>query len=93
MNEYADIIYGSEKPKEEAELSEVKKEEIEDELSKEMEELKKKQAAPVSERRFQCVMTNIKGCIFIRSTVRIFSSFYESSSLIVLFRLKILQQL
>ncbi|EFX89966.1 hypothetical protein DAPPUDRAFT_220030 [Daphnia pulex] len=69
LNEYADIIYGSEKPKEEAELSEVKKEEIEDELSKEMEELKKKQAAPVSERRFQCVMTNIKGCIFIRSTV------------------------
>nr|SVE76729.1 EOG090X0GPG [Daphnia longispina] len=69
LNEYADIVYGSEKPKEENESQEVKKEEIEDELSKEMEELKKKQAAPVSERRFQSVITAIKGCIFIRSTV------------------------
>ncbi len=72
MNEYADIVYGSEKPKEENESQEVKKEEIEDELSKEMEELKKKQAAPVSERRFQSVITAIKGCIFIRSTVIFF---------------------
>ena len=72
MNEYADIVYGSEKPKEENESLEVKNEEIEDELYKEMEELKKKQAAPVSERRFQSVITGIKGCIFIRSTVILF---------------------
>nr|SVE74525.1 EOG090X0GPG [Daphnia barbata] len=69
LNEHADILYGGEEPVKDVESCEVKGEEIEDELTKEMEELKKKQAAPVSERRFQSVLTGIKGCIFIRSTV------------------------
>nr|SVE75471.1 EOG090X0GPG [Daphnia dolichocephala] len=69
LNEHADILYGGEGPRKDVESAEVKGEEIEDELTKEMDELKKKQAAPVSERRFQSVLTGIKGCIFIRSTV------------------------
>lgn len=69
MNEHADIIYGTTEPEED---TKDKKDdlEIEDELSKEVESLKKKQAAPVSERRFQSVATGVKGCLFIRSTVR-----------------------
>ena len=91
MNEYADVVYGSEKPKGESESAKLKEEEIEDELTKEMEELKKKQAAPVSERRFQNVITGIKGCMFIRSTVRM-CCWCKSIILTVLFRLKIPQQ-
>nr|CAG4642144.1 EOG090X0GPG [Eurycercus lamellatus] len=65
LNEYADIIYGSEEKIKETE----EKLEIEDELSKEMDDLKKQYAVPVAERRFQNVQSGIKGCVFIRTTV------------------------
>nr|CAG4649787.1 EOG090X0GPG [Scapholeberis mucronata]SVE93962.1 EOG090X0GPG [Scapholeberis mucronata] len=68
LNEHADILYGSE-IKEEG-IEEKKGLEIEDELSQEMENLKKKAEKSVSERRFQSVATGVKGCLFIRSTVK-----------------------
>ncbi len=68
MNEHADVLYGAEEAKKETKPA--KEEEIEDELTKEMDALKKKHAAPISERRFQSVTTGVKGCLFIRSTVK-----------------------
>nr|CAG4651431.1 EOG090X0GPG [Simocephalus serrulatus]SVE94582.1 EOG090X0GPG [Simocephalus serrulatus] len=68
LNEHADIIYGTTEVKEDTKGKEEDLE-IEDELSKEVENLKKMQAVPVSERRFQSVATGVKGCLFIRSTV------------------------
>lgn len=63
LNEFGDIIYGSEAPK----MKKVEDLEIEDELAAEIAELKK-QAQP-SERRFQSVATGVKGCVFIKTTV------------------------
>lgn len=75
LNEFADILYGSDKSKNDKDdkndESEKKDEkgnlEIEDELSKEVAEMKKKTTP--GERRFQSVATGVKGCLFIRSTV------------------------
>lgn len=50
-------------------MDEKKDLEIEDELSKEVAELKSERAKPFAERRLQSVQTGVKGCIFIRSTV------------------------
>jgi len=64
LNEFGDIIYGSESSK----VKKVDKNlEIEDELAAEIAELKK-QTQP-SERRFQSVTTGVKGCVFIKTTV------------------------
>lgn len=67
MNEYADILYGAETPA--VETEEKKELEIEDELSKDLADLKKQHATPISERRFQNVQSGVKGCVFIRTTV------------------------
>ena len=73
LNEHADVLYGAEEAKKKEETTAAaKEEEIEDELTKEMDALKKKHAAPISERRFQSVSTGVKGCLFIRSTVCLF---------------------
>lgn len=72
MNEHADNLYGSETAKEE--VKEKQDLEIEDELTKEMESLRKKSEKPISERRFQSVATGVKGCLFIRTTVRLYTS-------------------
>lgn len=74
MNEHADILYGSEIKEEGTE--DKKSLEIEDELSQEMENLKKKAEKSVSERRFQSVATGVKGCLFIRSTVKLLTRDY-----------------
>ena len=73
MNEHADILFGSAAPDDDC-ANEIKEEaqEIEDELSKDLADLKKQHATPISERRFQSVQTSIKGIIFIRTTVNIF---------------------
>lgn len=74
LNEYADILYGSQKvtDKTEPEGAEVtvKKEstEIEDELSKEVADLKNETKKPET-RRFQSVVTGVKNCAFIKTTV------------------------
>nr|CAG4646666.1 EOG090X0GPG [Macrothrix elegans] len=67
LNEHADLLYGSESKVEEPEKKEEL--EIEDELSKEVADLKNQQSKPVAERRFQSVLTGVKGCVFIRTTV------------------------
>lgn len=62
-------MYGAEiKEKEDGKNKE--SEEIEDELEKEIGDLKTKQAKPISERRFQRLQSGVKGCVFIRSTVK-----------------------
>lgn len=68
MNEHADILYGSDAPPSDAEEGAEEKE-IEDELSKDLADLKKQQATPIAERRFQNVQSGVKGIVFIRTTV------------------------
>lgn len=65
LNEFGDILYGSEALKKKNDNQDDL--EIEDELSLEVAELKK--PTTPTERRFQSVATGVKGCIFIRSTV------------------------
>ena len=76
LNEYADTLYGR-VSKDKAVDGTVKKEEeeegdngteIEDELKKEMEDLKKE--AVSTEKRFQSVQTGVKSCCFIKTTVK-----------------------
>ena len=69
LNEHADLLFGTEAPAAEEEEVKVKLE-IEDELSKDLADLKQEHATPIAERRFQSVQSGIKGCIFIRTTVR-----------------------
>jgi len=67
LNEFGDILYGSENAKTNEKNEDQEVLEIEDELSAEVAELKK--YTPRAERRFQSVATGVKGCVFIRSTV------------------------
>nr|CAG4643583.1 EOG090X0GPG [Ilyocryptus agilis] len=78
LNEHADILYGTENLAKgtDNDKEEGKSLEIEDELSKEVSELKKEREKPINERRFQNVQTGVKGCIFIQTTV-------DSPSLVV----------
>jgi len=65
LNEFGDILYGSEAPRTKKVEEEL---EIEDELAAEIAELKQQRWKP-SERRFLSVTTGVKGCVFIRTTV------------------------
>ena len=87
LNTHADILYKSSSKSNEVK-EEVKAEEleIEDELSKEVADMKKEYAAPVAERRFQNVISNVKCCLYIRTTVSLittvlipFSPFFNNS--------------
>lgn len=74
MNSYADILYKTSDSSDDKAKGGVETKadelEIEDELSKEVAEMKKEYAAPIAERRFQNVLSNVKCCIYIRTTVR-----------------------
>lgn len=70
LNTHADILYKSSNKSDEMK-HEIKTEEleIEDELSKEVADMKKEYSAPIAERRFQNVISNVKCCLYIRTTV------------------------
>nr|CAG4636616.1 EOG090X0GPG [Eubosmina coregoni]SVE70143.1 EOG090X0GPG [Eubosmina coregoni] len=73
LNSYADILYKSSDSSDDKAKGGVETKadelEIEDELSKEVAEMKKEYAAPIAERRFQNVLSNVKCCIYIRTTL------------------------
>ena len=66
LNEFADVLYGTEESTKSNDVEDAKQE-IEDELSKEVADLKSQSSA--KEKRFQSVITGVKSCIFVKTTV------------------------